>query len=230
MITRSPTSDDLDYALNSPQSPMRRILHVPMMTPEKKLVHVPLMTPDRRPVEVGDMQFSVKSNNQNSYMMHTTPNKSTPIKQLPFSPSQVSRAFNPVYFLCNNFLAGLVFKQPEPFIGGHGAAKAAQSSEHAHVGRRAVQQSVDNSKSYLFAYLTAVRALNAYKIATLARAENAYAFQEAFSWAWETGRCCQMSNCKNLRFSSNGDDFYCAFFFPPAANSRMFGRGYFGHD
>lgn len=89
MITQSPTSDDIDFALNSPQSPMRRILHVPMMTPEKKLVHVPLMTPDRRPVEVGDMQFTVKSNNQNSYMIHTTPNKSTPIKQLPFSPSQV---------------------------------------------------------------------------------------------------------------------------------------------
>lgn len=88
---------------SSSSTPLKKILHVPVMTPEKKIVHVPLMTPDRRPVELSDLQFNLKGDQvfgarikkedgDEEYILPdltNTPVKATPIKQLPFSPSQV---------------------------------------------------------------------------------------------------------------------------------------------
>lgn len=106
-----PTSEegfqDLDNMVptssNSQSTPMKKIWHVPVMTPEKKIVHVPLMTPDRRPVELSELPFSMKGDhilgarlkreeNDGDYELGT-PVKGTPIKQLPFSPSQVNSFF-----------------------------------------------------------------------------------------------------------------------------------------
>ena len=100
---------DIDNAIptrsNSNTTPMKKIWHVPVMTPEKKIVHVPLMTPDRRPVELSELPFNVKGeqifgarvkqeNCEEEFItagVVTTPMKGTPIKQLPFSPSQVKK-------------------------------------------------------------------------------------------------------------------------------------------
>jgi len=97
-----PSQSDIDIdggLLSSPITPHKpRILHVPVMTPEKKIVHLPLMTSDRRPVQVSEMPYGMKAEPGGNYLprlMHTTPSKGSPVKQLPFSPSQVRLVIRP---------------------------------------------------------------------------------------------------------------------------------------